>query len=175
MSGDAAFTPSLSPRQTNKLLWALLAGFAVLSFFLLAYPVYVIRPFRHQNAAELALALAVMRFRPLVQILLAVASICLLVKLWGRIAGVWVRVLASACALFVIGFPVLSRINIYELMFHPMEHPSFLLASNSKLSGDEQVITVHAGGRARAYPIRSMSYHHIVNDTVGGLPIVATY
>ncbi len=37
------------------------------------------------------------------------------------------------------------------------------------------VMAVHLGGEARAYPIRIVSYHHIVNDVVGGLPIVATY
>ena len=30
-------------------------------------------------------------------------------------------------------------------------------------------------GDARAYPIREMAYHHIVNDVVGGVPIAATY
>jgi hypothetical protein len=34
---------------------------------------------------------------------------------------------------------------------------------------------VRVAGIARAYPIRSISYHHVVNDTVGGVPIVATY
>jgi hypothetical protein len=31
------------------------------------------------------------------------------------------------------------------------------------------------GGSARAYPIRTMGYHHIVNDVVGGTALVATY
>jgi hypothetical protein len=43
------------------------------------------------------------------------------------------------------------------------------------LDGAEEVIAVHIGTAARAYPVRSMSYHHIVNDVLGGLPIVATY
>ena len=37
------------------------------------------------------------------------------------------------------------------------------------------VIAVKVNGSARAYPIRSMSYHHIYNDVVLGEPIVATY
>ena len=28
---------------------------------------------------------------------------------------------------------------------------------------------------ARAYPIRSLSYHHVLNDMLDGVPIVATY
>jgi hypothetical protein len=34
---------------------------------------------------------------------------------------------------------------------------------------------VKLGGESRAYPVRMMAYHHIVNDVVGGVPIVATY
>jgi Protein of unknown function (DUF3179) len=30
-------------------------------------------------------------------------------------------------------------------------------------------------GASRAYPIRQMGYHHVVNDTLGGVPIIATY
>ncbi len=45
----------------------------------------------------------------------------------------------------------------------------------SKLDKDEKVIAVKIGASARAYPIRGMSYHHIINDVVGNVAIVATY
>jgi len=44
-----------------------------------------------------------------------------------------------------------------------------------KLDDDEKVIVVKIGDAARAYPIRSISYHHVVNDVVGQEAIVATY
>jgi hypothetical protein len=34
---------------------------------------------------------------------------------------------------------------------------------------------VTIGGESVAYPIRIMAYHHLVQDTVGDTPIVATY
>jgi hypothetical protein len=37
------------------------------------------------------------------------------------------------------------------------------------------VIAVRFGSDARAYPINMMGYHHIVNDVVGGIPVVVTY
>ena len=37
------------------------------------------------------------------------------------------------------------------------------------------VIAVKISTYARAYPIRSLSYHHLVNDSLDGVPIVATY
>jgi hypothetical protein len=42
--------------------------------------------------------------------------------------------------------------------------------------GDSDVVlAVNLNGEAAAYPIRLMAYHHVVQDTVGGTPIVATY
>ena len=141
----------------------------------LAYPLYVIRPFRPQGPRELAAALAVIRIRPWIEILLVAGSIIALVWYWRRQSRLLNRALATLGTLAVCAIAWLSRINVYELMFHPDEHPSFSAASQSKLDDDEKVIAVSIGGMARAYPIRSMSYHHIVNDTLGGVPIVATY
>ena len=70
---------------------------------------------------------------------------------------------------------MLSHVNVYERMFHPMGSPSFETAQATRLDGKEMVIAVDIGGAARAYPIRILSYHHIANDTVGGVPIAATY
>ena len=75
----------------------------------------------------------------------------------------------------VILFTGLSRVNVYEIMFHPMGRPNFASVTDTKLDGAEMVMAVHIAGVARAYPIRIVSYHHIVNDVVGGVPIVATY
>jgi hypothetical protein len=146
----------------------------IAAFFLLAYPIYVIRPFRYQGPKELAVALAVLQLRSYLQIALAVAAIGLFVWCWKRskIAG---RIFAALLALCILGFGYLSRINVYELMFHPMQKPVFADASKTKLDGAEQVIVIKVNNAARAYPIRIISYHHIVNDFLAGLPVVATY
>jgi hypothetical protein len=39
----------------------------------------------------------------------------------------------------------------------------------------DQILAVAIGGESRAYPIAFLSWHEIVNDTVGGMPIVATW
>jgi Protein of unknown function (DUF3179) len=157
----------------NPFTWLVVC--VLLSFFVLAYPIYVIRPFRYQGPGELAAALLVVRYKPFLQILLVVLAIALLVWAWRATRSVWSRAVASLCALLVAGFGVLSRVNLYEHMFHPVDKPMFSAASRSKLASAEMVIAVRVNGEARAYPIRSISYHHIVNDVVGGLPIVATY
>lgn len=39
----------------------------------------------------------------------------------------------------------------------------------------DRVIGISIGGEARAYPLRLMRWHEVVNDTVGGEPIAVTY
>jgi hypothetical protein len=69
----------------------------------------------------------------------------------------------------------LVHVNVYDLMFRPLGRPEFLSASEAKIDPDDMVVAVRIGSDSRAYPIREMSYHHLVNDTVGGTPIIATY
>jgi Protein of unknown function (DUF3179) len=37
------------------------------------------------------------------------------------------------------------------------------------------ILAVHFGADARAYPIREMAYHHVLNDVVNGVPVAVTY
>ena len=147
----------------------------LLSLAALIYPIYVIRPFRAQGPRELAAALMVLRFRSVFVAVCALISVAALVWHWRRESR-WLRRSGSlAGALAVTGVALLCRINIYERMFHPFERPSFSAAAQMKLDGDERVISVVSGGSARAYPIRVISYHHVINDDLAGVPIVATY
>ena len=60
--------------------------------------------------------------------------------------------------------------------FVPLDNPLFLTASEaSHLGEDELVLGYESKGEARAYPIGMMRYHHIVNDSVGGTPLLVTY
>lgn len=145
------------------------------SLFFLAYPIYVIRPFRHQGAAELRLALEVLRFRPIAMIVVVALAAIAVSQYWQAARARWKRTLAVTAAAAVLGFAVLSRTNVYELMFHPVDRPEFVEASATKLDGTEKVLAIRIGDEARAYPIRSISYHHVVNDRLGGVPIAATY
>jgi hypothetical protein len=44
-----------------------------------------------------------------------------------------------------------------------------------ELAPQEPVISITLGGEARAYPLRVMIWHEIVNDVVGGVPIAVTW
>lgn len=43
------------------------------------------------------------------------------------------------------------------------------------LAPTEPVVSVAISGDARAYPLRILIWHEIVNDTVGGVPVAVTY
>lgn len=165
--------------QTGKksfaqpLLW--LSVCVLLSLLVVVYPIYVIRPFRFQGASELSVGLAILRFRSALLICLSVAAACIVSLCWIRQCRTWQKTVTclGACLVFALAF--LSHLSVYELMFHPLDHPTFSPASGAKLDGKEEVIAIQVNREARAYPVRIMSYHHIVNDVVGGLPVVATY
>jgi Protein of unknown function (DUF3179) len=164
--------PQRRTRRRLKLVWLLCLA---ASFLAVAYPIYVIRPFRAQAPLELAVALVVTRFRPAITVLCAGAALAALVWYWRVQKRIVWRLLAVAGTVCVALLAVATRVNIYELMFHHLDHPEFAAADKVKLDNDEKVIVVKIGDAARAYPIRSMSYHHVVNDMVGQTAIVATY
>jgi len=58
-----------------------------------------------------------------------------------------------------------------------LNDPKFIEARDERrIAAREPVITVaFEGARARAYPIRYLTWHEIVNDTVGGVPIAVTF
>ncbi len=49
-------------------------------------------------------------------------------------------------------------------------------ASETRIAGNEPVITLELDGATpRAYPIRYLTWHEIVNDTVAGVPVAVTF
>lgn len=154
--------------------WFALSALVLIAFLCCAFPLYVIRPFRAQGPNELALALVVRRFGPFAASVCAIFSIVVAVGLW-RTSGLRGRALAVLAATATCALAVLSHVNVYERMFHPAGNPSFTAANSAHVDADDMVIAVRLNGDSRAYPIRTMGYHHIVNDRVGGIPIVVTY
>ena len=58
----------------------------------------------------------------------------------------------------------------------PIDSPVFRPAkSETQLSLVDPVIALEIDGEARAYPLRILMWHEIVNDTVGNVPVAVTY
>lgn len=57
-----------------------------------------------------------------------------------------------------------------------IDRPQFVAADEAEfLDGEDQVLGLVRHGTARAYPIKIMNWHEIVNDQVNGEPIAITY
>lgn len=57
-----------------------------------------------------------------------------------------------------------------------IDEPAFMPAADeTRIPGREPVISFAYQGVARAYPLRYLVWHEIVNDTVAGLPVAVTY
>lgn len=56
-----------------------------------------------------------------------------------------------------------------------IDDPRFATLADAGVPGIEPVVSVAIGGDARAYPLRILIWHQIVNDRVGGIPIAVTY
>ena len=59
----------------------------------------------------------------------------------------------------------------------PIDHPKFIPPSEADawVKDIEPVIAFAQGGVARAYPLQILTWHEIVNDVVGGMPVTITF
>lgn len=59
-----------------------------------------------------------------------------------------------------------------------IRNPKPLLVPAGEVKGvrdADQVLAITLGGESRAYPIPFLSWHEIVNDVVGGVPVAVTW
>lgn len=57
-----------------------------------------------------------------------------------------------------------------------IDHPKFVAAGEARfLRGDDRVLGVDHNGVAKAYPIRILNWHEIVNDDFAGQPVAVTW
>lgn len=156
--------------------WLLLLSVAAAAVAFVAAPFYLIHPFRPQTETGLALGYEVRRLAPWATIALAAVALLLVARMWRASRSRWAKALMALLLLPVGAAVWASRQNVYELAFKPLAAPAYARAGEADHVGDEDmVLAVERGGERVAYPVRLMAYHHLVGDTVGGVPLVATY
>ena len=156
--------------------WALGALIAVGVFAWVAIPVVLIMPFKAQTPLGVALAYELRRNAPAVTLVGLILLLSLLVRLARHVNRWWQW--APIVMLAVLGgFPAwFARQNHFEWMFNPLPDPTYAPATLVDFVDDrDMVVAVEIGGDAVAWPVRQMAYHHIVQDKVGGVPVVSTY
>ena len=145
---------------------------AVTASALFLIPAWIIQPFRAQDQGQLALALTLRRVAPLATVIVLLVGV--VSAIYMRPRG-WRAVLTGFCLVVTAVAAAATRINYFELMFHPNAAPTYVALRDAQVDTDDMVLVARIGEQARAYPVRIMAYHHLVNDTVGGVPIVPTY
>jgi hypothetical protein len=155
-------------------LWFLFAASALVGIAFFFVPAFIIRPFRHQTPPALALAMALRQSAPWPTLAAALLCLVFALVLW-RAASKSRKIILASVMVLVVFSAVMSRLNYFEWMFHPVDTPQFESAAASKLDKGEMILAVRYGSDARAYPIREMAYHHVLNDVVAGVPVAVTY
>ena len=62
-----------------------------------------------------------------------------------------------------------------DKMFYQPKNKSLVDISSNKVTSDKLVVGVTLNGQSKAYPIEIIGYHHQVQDTIGGEPVMVTY
>ena len=89
---------------------------------------------------------------------------------WKRIWLPLVASMAAVAAIYLLNFKMAA-----DHMFNQPERLLLASATANKVDTQRLVIGVVLNGEAKAYPIQYLGYHHQVQDTISGKPVMVTY
>jgi uncharacterized protein DUF3179 len=160
---------------SRRKLWLMFFLLLAVVVVVVLTPVFLIMPFKAQTPRTMEISYLMRRWSPWLTVLASLLILTIALKLW--IGGRWFGRIALVILLLpTLGATWLARQNHFEWMFNPLPNPAYAKATDASfVNNDDRVLAVTINGEAVAYPIRLMGYHHVVEDTVGGTPIVATY
>lgn len=152
----------------KKFFW-----FGILGLFLFEIAnVYFIMPMpgsQRMNSIDLAYFLYKWRwiFRGLFGVMLIA----------GLVKGNWKRKWVPVIPLLLLG-AVIYMANFKMAADAMFKQPHKVVMADTltnKIDKDRLIIGVEINGEAKAYPVQLLGYHHHVQDTVGGKPVLVTY
>ena len=86
------------------------------------------------------------------------------------------RILAVLLVLPAAALFFWSRQHFTEYFFAPATDVAFVsVGSYSDINDSDLVLGVQVEGEYRAYPVRYMAFHHMLNDTIGSVALLPTY
>jgi len=167
--------PSSSSKSKRRAVWLVLIAILMIGLIVVITPIWIIQPFKAQTQRGLEVSYLMRRISPVVTII--ASSIFIIIAVWLWRESRWLgKVLVVLLAIPLFAATWMSRQNHFEWMFRPHANVAFARAPEASYVGDnDMVLAVKSNGEAAAYPVRLMAYHHVVQDVVGGVPIVATY
>ena len=157
-------------------VWLVLVVLLAIAIALVMVPMVLIRPFAPQTPGQIALSFALRRWSPALTLLLALGVVLVGARLWRAQPRVLPRIAVTLAGLVVLASAWMARQDYFEWMFAPLADARFVRAAQATfVAPGDMVLTAAGKGDAIAYPVRQLAYHHLVEDAVGDLPIVATY
>ena len=152
----------------KKLFWIGLFG---LLLFEIAN-VYFIMPMpgsQEMNSIDVAYFLN--KWRWVFRVLFGIMIVAGLFKSsWQRKWLLLIPIAIVAAVVFIANFKMAA-----DHMFYQPNKLLLVNAAENKVDSQRLVIGIVNNGEAKAYPIRFLGYHHQVQDTVGGKPVIVTY
>jgi hypothetical protein len=159
----------------RKIGWLTLVIIVLLALIIVAAPVLLIQPFKPQTQRGLAISYALRSWSPYLTLAALIAALLLVGWLW-RGSRWFARIVLVVMLLPLVAVTWFARQNHFEWMFRPLQHSAYAKTAEASFVGDaDMVLAVKINGESAAYPVRLMAYHHVVQDTVGGRALVATY
>jgi hypothetical protein len=156
--------------------WTGLILVVAIAFAVVLVPAWMIYPFRSQSQQGIELSYFLRRWSPILTIVFLASAAAIALGLWRSTRRWWRRsilVIAVAAAILPVW---LARQNHFEWMFQPLKGPEYAKAHEASFMEDgDMVLAVAINGESVAYPVRQLAYHHLVQDDVGGVPLVVTY
>jgi hypothetical protein len=162
--------------SSRRVAWITLLLLALTSAIIVIVPVWLIQPFSPQSERGIALSYLLKRWSPLITLGALLAGLFLGASLWRATRRWWLKATLVVILIPLLALTWFARQNHFEWMFKPAVNTSYAKANDVTFLTDEDVVmSVEKNGEFVAYPIRFMAYHHVVQDVVGGTPVVATY
>jgi len=159
----------------RTILWLIFGLLVIVSLLSVILPFLWISPFRPQTADALRNGYEVRHAAPFITLVCFLFVAVLAFLLWERVR--WLgRIFASILLTLTLVAAWFARQDYFEWFFHPLLHPGYVAAQKVNFLNDsDMVLAIRIKNDAVAYPVRLLAYHHVVNDAVGGIPVVATY
>lgn len=134
--------------------------------------VYLIMPMPgSQEMNSIDVAYFLYQWRWVFRIVFAVMLMAgLLLSHWKRKWLLILQLLILAVVIYTVNFDMAA-----DHMFYQTKKVSMVNAATNKVDTGRLVIGIENNGQAKAYPLRFLGYHHQVQDTIGGKPVIVTY
>jgi hypothetical protein len=168
--------PSTNVLGRRWFRWVLMLAVTLIALAAVLVPALLIQPFKLQTPDRLKISYALRHWSPTITLLMLALGLMIGISLWNGPRRWWRRVCIVLLFIPLLVATWFSRQNHFEWMFNPLPNAAFAnIAEAGFVAEGEMVLAVELNGDAAAYPVRQIAYHHVVQDTIGGIPVLVTY